>query len=76
MNCNQPSEKMEQKIMTSGYDTHRVETSIKDFDNIMGSIHQPIVMLDSDLKVVKANRSFCYTFNIKPEETEGILIYE
>ena len=34
------------------------------------------MVLDSDLKVVKANHSFYRTFNVKPDETEGILIYD
>ena len=42
----------------------------------MGAIRQPIVVLNFDLKVVKANRSFYQMFNIKPDETEGILIYD
>ena len=42
----------------------------------MGSIREPIVVLDSDLKIVKANHSFYQTFNVKPDETEGILIYD
>jgi sigma54-dependent transcription regulator len=28
------------------------------------------------LKVVKTNHSFYQTFNVKPDETEGILIYD
>ncbi|HLC17166.1 MAG TPA: sigma 54-interacting transcriptional regulator [Thermodesulfovibrionia bacterium] len=43
---------------------------------MLGSVRQPLVALDSDLKVVKANYSFYRTFNVKREETEGILIYE
>ncbi len=46
------------------------------FDNILGSVREPLVVLDADLKVVKANRSFYQTFAIKPEETEGLLIYD
>ena len=46
------------------------------FDNLMGSIREPLVVLDSDLKVVKANHSFYQTFDVKPDETEGILIYD
>lgn len=46
------------------------------FFNIMGSIRQPLIVLDSDLKVLKANYSFYQTFDIKPEETEGWLIYD
>ncbi len=53
-----------------------IKPFVEVFDNIMGSIREPLVVLDSDLKVVKANHSFYQTFNIKPDETEGILIYD
>ena len=76
MNGNQPSGKMEQKLQKSGYDKQRIQTYIEVFDNILGSIREPLVLLDSDLKVVKANGSFYRTFKVKPDETEGILIYE
>jgi len=46
------------------------------FNNILGSVREPLLVLDSDLKVVKANNSFYQAFNVKPEETEGILIYD
>jgi transcriptional regulator with GAF, ATPase, and Fis domain len=45
------------------------------FDTILGSIREPLVVLDSDLKVIKANLAFYHTFEVKPDETEGILIY-
>ena len=44
------------------------------FNNILGSIREPLVVLDSDLKVVKANHSFYQTFNVTPDKTEGVLI--
>jgi formate hydrogenlyase transcriptional activator len=46
------------------------------FDNILGSVREPLVLLDSDLKIVKANPSFYKTFFVKPERTEGVLIYD
>lgn len=49
---------------------------MEDFDNILGSIREPLIVLDSDLKVLKANHSFYRTFNVKPDETEGVLIYD
>jgi len=42
----------------------------------MGSIRQPLLVLDNDLKILKANYSFYQMFNLKPEETEGQLIYD
>ena len=46
------------------------------FDSILGSIREPLVVLDPDLKVIKANPSFYRTFNVNPEQTEGTLIYD
>ena len=46
------------------------------FDRVLGSIRESLVVLDSDLKVVKANPSFYHTFNVNPEQTEGVLIYD
>jgi len=62
--------------MKSGFDQEKIQPFVDVFDNIMGSIREPLVVLDSDLKIVKANRSFYQTFDIKPDETEGILIYD
>lgn len=46
------------------------------FTNIFDSVREPLVVLDSDLKVVKANHSFYMTFCVKPKDTEGVLIYD
>ncbi|MFO7839786.1 MAG: sigma 54-interacting transcriptional regulator, partial [Desulfosalsimonadaceae bacterium] len=36
----------------------------------------PLVVLDSELKVVKANPSFYQVFGVQPDKTEGVLIYD
>jgi transcriptional regulator with GAF, ATPase, and Fis domain len=46
------------------------------FKNILDSVREPLIVLDPDLKVVAANASFYQSFNVKPHETEGVLIYE
>jgi transcriptional regulator with GAF, ATPase, and Fis domain len=46
------------------------------FDKILGSIREPLMVLDPDLKVVKANPAFYQTFSVTPDETEGKLIYD
>ena len=45
-------------------------------ENIVGTLHEPLIVLDSNLHVVSANKSFYDTFKVLPEETDGILIYE
>jgi len=63
-------------VKALGYDKRKLQAFIEIFDNILGSVRAPLVVLDSDLKVVKANHSFYQTFKVKPEGTEGILIYD
>jgi chemotaxis protein methyltransferase CheR len=42
---------------------------------ILTSIHEPVVVLDADLKVVRANHAFYRTFDVNADEAEGIIIY-
>jgi two-component system cell cycle sensor histidine kinase/response regulator CckA len=46
------------------------------FQNIVETVREPLVVLDSELRVQGASRSFYQTFNVTREETEGRLIYE
>ena len=46
-------------------------------ENIVDTMHEPfLVVLNKDLKVVLANRSFYQTFKISPKETEGRFLYD
>jgi PAS domain-containing protein len=49
---------------------------LKYFDDVFGSLREPLVLLDNDFKVVKANGAFYLTFGVNPLETEGLVIYE
>jgi chemotaxis protein methyltransferase CheR len=49
---------------------------LKIHNSILGSIREPLILLSPDLKVITANPSFYRTFNVKPDETEGVLIYD
>ena len=66
---------MKQKPEKSGANRRGLQTSIKVFENFLGSIREPLVVLDADLKVLKANQSFYRTFEVEPDGTEGQLIY-
>jgi len=45
-------------------------------ENIVETVRKPLVVLDSDLKIVTANHSFYETFMVEPKETIGNYIYE
>src|SRR2546421_5034297 len=50
---------------------------IQDFaQNIVDTVREPLLMLDSTLRVQSANRAFYHTFHVSPEETENHLIYQ
>lgn len=45
-------------------------------ENIANTVRDPLIVLDSGLKVLFANQSFYSKFHVSPEETQGRLIYE
>lgn len=45
-------------------------------ENILETLRDPILVLDEDLKIISASRSFYTTFNATPEETIGSFIYD
>jgi PAS domain S-box-containing protein len=45
-------------------------------EDIIETVREPLLVLDSDLRVLKANRSFYDSFKVTPEETIGNLIYD
>ncbi len=52
------------------------EPTIEDVVDILDSIREPILVLDADFRVVKANHSFYRTFKVEPDATEGASIYD
>ncbi len=42
-------------------------------ESIIAAMHEPLVVLDADLRVVLANNAFYRAFQMSPEETEGRL---
>lgn len=45
-------------------------------ESIINTVREPLIVLDGDLRVVSASRSFYEFFKVKPEETEGQFIYD
>ncbi len=54
--------------------SHQVFIDI--FDNILGSVREPLVVLDANLSIVRANESFYRTFQMDPKNSEGLTLYE
>ena len=45
-------------------------------ESIVETIREPLIVLDTDLKVISANRSFYRTFKVDHKETQGQFIYD
>lgn len=45
-------------------------------EDIVETVRQPLIVLNSDLKILTANVSFYKTFKVTPDETIGKFIYE
>ena len=53
---------------------HATHTALNYAENIVETIDQPLLVLDAELRVVSANRSFYQTFNLTPQKAEHQLI--
>lgn len=45
-------------------------------EDIISTVHEPLVVLDGDLRVVSANPAFYRTFQTTPQETDGHMLYD
>jgi diguanylate cyclase (GGDEF)-like protein/PAS domain S-box-containing protein len=58
----------------------QLETEIQDAreyaENIVETVREPLVVLNSDLRILTANHSFYNTFKVTPEDTIGNFIYD
>ena len=48
-------------------------TYIKTVEDV---VHEPVLILDKDLRVMAANESFYRTFQVEPKDTEKKIVYE
>lgn len=53
-----------------------LEDALDQVDNILATISEPFVILDSDFRIVSANLAFYQTFKTTPENTLGQFLYE
>lgn len=53
-----------------------LEDALEFTEGIINTVHEPLIILNEDLKVSRANESFYRTFGVKSENTEGEYIYD
>ncbi len=63
--------------MTASERAERAAQEAREYaESIVETVREPLVVLDTDLKVISVNPSFYQTFKVTPEDTEGMLIYD
>jgi len=53
-----------------------IQDALEFTKSIINTVREPLIILYEDLSIALANRSFYQAFKVKPEETEGKLIYD
>ena len=43
--------------------------------SIVDTVREPVLVLDKGLRVIAASRSFYSSFQVRPEDTQGRLLY-
>jgi PAS domain S-box-containing protein len=67
----------EEVIRKLGAELAQREEERRDYaESIVDTVREPLIILDADLRVVSASRSFYQIFRVLPEETVGQLIYD
>jgi PAS domain S-box-containing protein len=71
---------MQSNQKSSGKPSQQGEQAIQEFykhaRHFLEIVHEPLVVLNADLRVVWANASFCQTFKASSADIEGKLLYE
>jgi len=53
-----------------------IQDALEYTKSIINIVHEPLIILDENLKVALVSLSFCQAFKVKPEETEGRFVYD
>jgi two-component sensor histidine kinase len=61
--------------MIAGSARH-IEDGVGLAEAIVNTVREPLLVLDADLRVIVASRSYHLTFQTTPEDTQGRLLYE
>ncbi len=56
--------------------TRQLQEALDYAESIISTIREPLLVLDSGLRIISANKSFYREFSADPAETEGKIIYE
>ncbi|MBN2330942.1 MAG: PAS domain S-box protein [Candidatus Aenigmarchaeota archaeon] len=69
--------KNEPGTITGRGNTEQMAKEAREYsESIVETVREPLVVLDADLRIISANKSFYRNFKVSPKETLGRLIYD
>ncbi len=73
-------ESTNEELTTSNQELHarilQVEELYTYYEVILDTVHEPVLMLDKNIRIKSANKSFCKTFRVTEDECIGISLYK
>ena len=70
------NERLQQDMIEPKYAERAVQEAREYAESIVETVREPLVVLDTNLRVISVNHSFYQTFKVTPEDTKGRLIYD
>lgn len=64
------------QLEASQYEKEATQESLAYVRSIVDTVREPLLVLDAEMKIVSASRSFCQTFQVIHQEIEKQLLYE
>lgn len=73
-------ESTNEELVTSNQELHSRIQQVEELNQyneaILSTVHEPVLILDKDIKIKSANKSFCKTFHVTEEECIGKSLYK
>ncbi|PZX92073.1 hypothetical protein DOS84_17380 [Flavobacterium aquariorum] len=73
-------ESTNEELVTSNQELHSRIQQVEELNHyneaILSTVHEPVLVLDKDIKIKSANKSFCKTFHVTEEECIGKSLYK
>ena len=73
-------ESTNEELTTSNQELHARIQQVEELHNyneaIVATIHEPMLILDKNIRVKSVNKSFCKTFQVREDDIIGVLLYK
>jgi PAS domain-containing protein len=70
------NKQLQEKMIGRKRDERAVLEAREYAESIVETVREPLVVLDTDLRVISVNDSFYQTFKVTPDDTKGKLVFD